>query len=40
MKDETLVRLVQDACQKLEHVHFPVATPHPNPATQGVPPPS
>jgi len=28
MKDEILVRLVQDACQKLEHVHFPVATPH------------
>ena len=28
MKDETLVRLVQDASQKLEHVRFPVTTPN------------
>lgn len=28
MKDETLVRLLQDACQKLERVNFPVTTPN------------
>jgi hypothetical protein len=28
MKDETLVRLIQDACQKLERVNFPVTTPN------------
>ena len=28
MKDETVLRLVQDASQKLEHVRFPVTTPN------------
>lgn len=28
MKDETLVRLLQDACKNLERVNFPVTTPN------------
>ena len=36
MRDETLVRMLEDACRKLEHVHFPAETPHLAPIYNGL----